>query len=72
MEIDGVSGGPIIQRLIQGRSLGVRWSRNREAGVMEEPGIRILDAVSAVARPIPARDKGRRKKSAVWTITTAV
>ena len=30
----GVSGGPTKQALISGRSLRVRWSTNREAGVL--------------------------------------
>ena len=29
--IDGVSGDPITPALIQGRSLSVRWLRNRES-----------------------------------------
>jgi hypothetical protein len=29
MKTDGVFGGPITQALITGRSLRVRWSRNR-------------------------------------------
>jgi hypothetical protein len=42
MQTDGVFGGPITPALIRGRSLRVRWLRNKEAGVMEQWNVGFL------------------------------
>jgi hypothetical protein len=42
MKTAGAFGGPITQALIQGRSLRVRWWRNKENGVMEQWSIGVL------------------------------
>lgn len=43
MKAADASGGPIMQNLIPGPSLTEHWLRNREAGVMEERSIGVLD-----------------------------
>jgi hypothetical protein len=53
MKTDGVSGGRIRQALTQGRSLRVGCLRNREAGVMEQRSIGVLDyCTSGELRPV--------------------
>jgi hypothetical protein len=39
MNTAGVSGGPITQALIRGRSLRVRWSRNKAGLQKNEPNL---------------------------------